>query len=50
MTLQGPTVVSDASHFRRAWPTALLIAGLGLAVVWIALLGYELIGLVGMAL
>jgi len=38
------------SLFDRVWPTALVVAALGLTVAWIAVLGYELLRLIGMAL
>jgi hypothetical protein len=42
--------VSDAYLYRRIWVPAFLIAGVGLTLAWIALLGYGLVGLVEMAL
>jgi len=42
--------ISPISLFRRVWPSALLLLGLVLTVAWIALLGCEFVGLVGMAL
>jgi hypothetical protein len=53
MTLEAPTVVSEVSDaylFRRILIPAFLITGVGLTFVWIAFLGYELVGLVEMAL
>ena len=51
MTLEASTIASDAPLFlSRIWAPAFLIAGLGLTLAWIAFLGYELIGLVEMAL
>ena len=42
--------VSDRDLYRRMWVPTFLIAGGGLTLAWIALLAYELIGLVEMAL
>ena len=51
MTLETSTIASDAPLFlSRIWAPTLLIAGFGLTLAWTALLGYELIELVGMAL
>ena len=46
-------VVSDVSHrdlYRSIWAPTFLLAGGGLTLAWITFLGYELIGLVEMAL
>ena len=42
--------VSDPYLYGRIWVPAFLIAGVGVTLAWIVLLGYELIGLVEMAL
>ena len=42
--------LSDPDLYQRIWAPAFLVAGAGLTLGWIAFLGYELIGLVEMAL
>jgi hypothetical protein len=42
--------VSDPYLYGRIWVPAFLITGVGITLAWIALLAYELVGLVEMAL
>jgi hypothetical protein len=53
--MQIPFVlVSDPTRpstlIQRAWPSVLLILGLGISLAWTALLGYGFVALVEMAL
>ncbi len=36
--------------FQRVWPPALIVLALVITLAWIALLGCEFVGLIGMAL
>ena len=38
------------TFIRKAWPPAVIACGLGLTAAWVALLGYELVILVGLAI
>jgi len=49
-TLMSATPVpSSASLFDRIWPAAVIILALGLNIAWIALLGYGLVSILGIA-
>jgi hypothetical protein len=42
--------VADPIHyFYQIWPSAVVVIGLGLTVAWVSLLGYGLVGLIGLA-
>ena len=42
-------VTSSTSLFERIWPAAIIILGLVLNIAWVALLGYGLVSILGLA-
>ena len=42
-------VTSSVSLFDRIWPAAIIILGLVVNIAWVALLGYGLVSILGLA-
>jgi len=49
-TAIAPTAPAAAPFFHRIWPPAIIACALALTAAWVAVLGYGLVRIVGLAL
>jgi len=50
LTTDLPAAPAREPLFRRIWPQAMIVLGLGLTMAWICFLGYEVVKLIEMAI